>query len=34
MLVGSPREHVLIVTKWGITPRIVPSPKQGMEALR
>ncbi len=33
MLVGL-REHASIATKWGITPKIVPSPKQGMEALR
>ncbi len=34
MLVGSLREHVSIATKWGITAKIVPCPRQGMEALR
>ncbi len=33
MLVGSLREHASTTTKWGITPKIVPSPKRGMEAL-
>jgi hypothetical protein len=31
---GKPKEHVSIATKWGIIPKIVPSPRQGMEALR
>jgi hypothetical protein len=26
MLVGSPKEHASIATKWGITPKIPPSP--------
>jgi hypothetical protein len=34
MLVGSPREHASTATKWGITPKIIPSLKQGKEALR
>jgi len=34
MLVGSVREHASIATKWGITPKIVPSPKWEMEVLR
>jgi len=33
-LVGSLKEYVSTTTKWGITPKIVPSPKRGMEALR
>jgi len=34
MLVGSLREHASIITKWGITPKIVPSPKWEIEAPR
>jgi hypothetical protein len=34
MLVGSPKEHVSTLTKWGITPKIAPSPNRGMGALR
>jgi hypothetical protein len=34
MLVRSPKEHASIATKWGITPKIVPSLNQGMGALR
>jgi len=34
MLVGSLREHASTATKWGTTPKIAPSPKRGMEALR
>jgi len=34
MLVGSLREHVSTVMKWGITIKIIPSPKRGMQALR
>jgi hypothetical protein len=34
MLVGSLKEHASTVTKWGITPRITPSPNRGMRALR
>jgi len=26
MLMGSPKEHVLIVMKWDITPKIAPNP--------
>jgi hypothetical protein len=25
MLVGSPKEHVSIATKWGIIPKIAPN---------
>jgi hypothetical protein len=28
------KEHVSIATKWGITPKIVPSPKWGMGAIK
>jgi len=31
---GKPKEHASIVTKWGITPKIVPSSKRGREVLR
>jgi len=34
MLVRSLKEHASTAPKWGITPKIVPSPKWGMEALR
>ncbi len=34
MLLGSLKEHASTATKGGITPKIVPSPKWGMEALR
>jgi hypothetical protein len=34
MLVGNLKERVLIVMKWGITPRIVPNPNQGVGLLR
>jgi hypothetical protein len=34
MLWWNPKEHVSIATKWGITPKIVPSPKWVMRALR
>jgi hypothetical protein len=33
-LVGSLREHASTTTKWGITPKIIPSPKRGMKALK
>jgi hypothetical protein len=31
---GKLKEHVLTAMKWGTIPKIVPSPKRGMEALR
>ncbi len=34
MLGWNPREHVSIAMRWGITPRIAPSPKRGLGALR
>jgi hypothetical protein len=34
MLVGSPKEHVLIAMKWDITPKIAPNPNQAMGVLR
>ncbi len=34
ILEQNPREHVSIATKWGTTPKIVPSPNQGVGALR
>jgi len=34
MLGWNPKEHASIATRWGITRRIVPSPKQGMGVLR
>jgi hypothetical protein len=34
MLGWSPREHASTAMKWGITPKIVPSPKRGLGALR
>jgi hypothetical protein len=34
MLVGNLREHVSIVMKWAITPRIAPNPNWGMGLLR
>jgi hypothetical protein len=34
MLVGSPNEHVSIVMKWGIIPKIAPNPNRGMGILR
>jgi hypothetical protein len=34
MLVGNLREHASTATKWGINPKIIPSLKRGMEALR
>ncbi len=34
MLGWNPREHVSTATKWGIIPKIAPSPKRGMGALR
>jgi hypothetical protein len=33
MLVGSPKERVSIVMKWGITPKIAPNPNRGMGFL-
>jgi hypothetical protein len=30
MIVGSPKECVSIVMKWGITPKIAPNPNQGI----
>jgi hypothetical protein len=30
----NPRVHVSIAMRWGITPKIVPSPKWGLGALR
>jgi hypothetical protein len=34
MLVGNLGEHVSIVMKWAIIPRIVPNPNWGMGLLR
>jgi hypothetical protein len=34
MLVGSPKEHVSIATKWDITPKIALNPNQGMGVLK
>jgi hypothetical protein len=34
ILEQNPREHVSITTKWGITPKIAPSPNPGLGALR
>jgi hypothetical protein len=34
MLVGSPKERVLIVRKCGIIPKIAPNPNQGMGVPR
>jgi hypothetical protein len=34
MLVGNLREHVSIVMKWAIIPRIAPNPNWGMGLLR
>jgi hypothetical protein len=34
MLVGSPKEHVSIVMKWDIIPKIAPNPNWGMGVLR
>jgi hypothetical protein len=34
MLMGSPKEHASTAMKWGIIPKIVPSPNRGMGALR
>jgi hypothetical protein len=34
MLVGSPKDHASIAMKWGITPKIAPSPNRGMGVLR
>jgi hypothetical protein len=31
---GSPKEHVSIVKKWGVTPKIAPNPSRGMEVPR
>jgi hypothetical protein len=34
MLGQNPKEHVSTTTKWGITPKIAPSPKPKMGTLR
>jgi hypothetical protein len=34
ILEQNPREHVSIATKWGITPKIAPSPNRVLGALR
>jgi hypothetical protein len=34
MLTGSPKEHVLIVMKWDIIPKIAPNLNQVMGVLR
>jgi hypothetical protein len=34
MLMGSPKECVSIVMRWGITPKISPNPNQGMGVPR
>jgi hypothetical protein len=34
MLVGSPKEHVSIAMKWGITSKIASNPNPGMGVLR
>jgi hypothetical protein len=34
MLVGSPKECVLIAMKWGIIPKIAPNPNRGMGVVR
>jgi len=34
MLGKNPKEHVSIATKWGIIPKIAPSPKPGMGVLK
>jgi hypothetical protein len=34
MLVGSPKERVLIAMKWDITPKIGPNPNWEMKALK
>jgi hypothetical protein len=34
MLVGSAKERVSIVMKWGIIPKIAPNPNWGIGALR
>jgi hypothetical protein len=34
ILETNPRVHVSIATRWGITPKIVPSPRRGLGALR
>jgi hypothetical protein len=34
MLVGSPKKHVSIATKWDITLKITPNPNRGMGVLR
>jgi hypothetical protein len=34
MLVGSPKEHVLIAMKWDIIPKIAPNPNQAMGVIR
>jgi hypothetical protein len=34
MSMGNPKEHASIITKWGIIPKIAPSPKQGAGVLK
>jgi hypothetical protein len=34
MLMGSPKEHVSIIMRWGITPKIAPNPNKGMGVPR